>query len=261
MYNTTFDVRKAKYLVVLKESIYSENRDRKYGIYTYSFEDACVFLEKELIQYFSKNNLKEMHVLDRKEKLYWYYKQFRIFDLRKKVNIGEEYFNRKTYYDTFSDLKLHKLFYPHAYSEPTEYYLSKSFEIIERVAVWNNVPYNLKYSYPVFMINEEYPHWRTQYRPRFHNRDHCWNRDLRLHKSEMIAGTDPEYNCYLTARQRNRQKSQNWGKPWKKNRFQIPGDWKHYHKCRKQWAKSIENPSYEKLSKAVWRQELKGMEI
>ena len=44
------------------------------------------------------------------------------------------------------------------------------------------------------------------------------------------------------------------------NRNNVPGDWKHYNKCRKQWAKNIDNPSYEKLSRAVWKQELEEIE-
>lgn len=33
-------------------------------------------------------------------------------------------------------------------------------------------------------------------------------------------------------------------------------NWKYHTKCRKQWAKQINNPSYEKLSKAIWEQEI-----
>lgn len=40
----------------------------------------------------------------------------------------------------------------------------------------------------------------------------------------------------------------------------ITGTWKRDFKCRKQWMKHFENPSYEKLSKAVWKQELKEIE-
>lgn len=271
IYNTNFDIRKAKYYVVLKESYWKykddifslENSvyiDREYGIYTYSFEDMMVFLEKELIKYFCKNNLNKLCAYDRKNKLYEFYKEFRIFDLRKKVNIGDEYLDRKCYHDTFSDLKLHKTFRSYTYSESTECYLSRTYELIKKVAEWNNKPYDLKFLHPVIMVDEEYPHWGNKYRPRFHTRDECYKRGLRVHKSEVIAGTDPEYSCYLTARQKNRESSQNFGAPWKKNRFQIPGDWKHYHKCRKQWAKKIKNPSYEKLSKAVWNQELNEVE-
>ena len=81
MYNTTFEMKQAKFLVMSKESYHKnksdivswKNRiymDRTYGIYTYSFEDALIFLEKELIEYFKKNNLRNMRVSERKNKLY-----------------------------------------------------------------------------------------------------------------------------------------------------------------------------------------------
>lgn len=40
----------------------------------------------------------------------------------------------------------------------------------------------------------------------------------------------------------------------------ITGTWKRDFKCKKQWMKHFQNPSYEKLSKAVWKQELEEME-
>ena len=40
----------------------------------------------------------------------------------------------------------------------------------------------------------------------------------------------------------------------------ITGTWKRDFKCRKQWMKHIENPLYEKLSKAVWKRELEESE-
>lgn len=65
MYNTDFDIKRARYLVLLKSNYYKckngintwnnrEYMESVYGIYAYSFEDVLTFLEKELITYFLK---------------------------------------------------------------------------------------------------------------------------------------------------------------------------------------------------------------
>lgn len=209
--------KKSEYIKYLNESqtkwkyMYREHR-----VYTYSFEDVLTFLEKELITYFCENNFKDMRVSERRDKLYQFYNNFKIYDLSKQV------------------------------------YISKSYDVITRIAEWNGVPNNLSYSYPVLKVDKEYPHHKKQHRPSFHTRDKWW---YGISKTEKIAGTDPEYIQYLTMRQRHRDNCLNFT-GYRKNRNNVPGDWKHYHKCRKQWAKNIINPSYEKLSKAVWKHEL-----
>ncbi len=271
MYNTNFNMKRAKYVVFQKSNYYrykngvttwnnQEYMESIYGICTYSFEDIFVFLENELITFFSQNNLRKKGIKDRKEELYQYYKNFKIYDLKEKKYFGEEYYNRNRYLSSFADLLTCKIFdIDYTYSMSTLIYMSKSYKLITKVAEWNEYSHRLNYSYPILKIDKEYSYWKRHYRPCFHNRDAPCNRYLRISKSEMIAGTDPEYSQYLSARQINRERTQNYSK-WKKNRFQIPGDWKHYHKCRKQWAKNIENPSYEKLSKAVWKYELEEKE-
>lgn len=268
MYNTDFDIKRARYLVVLKRNYYKnkngintwnnrEYMESVYGIYAYSFEDVLTFLEKELVTYFSQNNLLSERINDRKNKLYQYYKDFKIYDLKNEIYIGEEYYNRKHYFDRFSDLIDFKLFNYNPVQESTSIYISKSYELIAKVAEWNGTPYKLSYLCPTQKINKEYSYWgKRQYRKRFHAR--CWNY-LSLTKRESIAGSDPEYAPYLTLRQRHRDHCLNHA-GYRKNRNNVPGDWKHYNKCRKQWAKNIENPSYEKLSKAVWKKELKDIE-
>lgn len=268
MYNTDFDMKKARYLVLSKSNYYKckngintwnnqEYMESVYGIYAYSFEDVLTFLEKELVTYFSQNNLLSKRMNDRKDELYRYYKDFKIYDLKNEIYIGEEYYNWKHYFDRFSDLIDFKLFNCNHVSESTLIYISKSYELIAKVAEWNGNPYRLIYLYPTKKINKEYGYWgRRQHRTRFHRR--CWNY-LLLTKREAMTGTDPEYAPYLTLRQRHRDHCLNHA-GYRKNRNNVPGDWKHYHKCRKQWAKNIDNPSYEKLSKAVWKSELEEIE-
>lgn len=268
MYNTDFDMKRARYVVVLKRNYYryrngintwnnQEYMESMYGVYTYSFNDILIFLEKELVTYFSQNNLIGKEIKDRKNELYQYYKDFKIYDLENGIYIGEEYHNRKHYIDQFSDLRDFKLFNYNTVSESTLIYISKSYELITRVSGWNETPYKLSYLYPILKIDKEYSHYgKRQYRKRFHTK--CWNY-LSLTKRESIAGSDPEYVPYLTMRQQHRDHCLNHA-GYRKNRNNVPGDWKHYNKCRKQWAKDVDNPSYEKLSKAVWKQELEEME-
>ena len=95
----SFDKKKAKYLVFQKESFYKykdnictyDNRvymDREYGICTYSLEDALTFLKKELIAYFTKNNLKDVRVSKRKDMLYAVFSKFNIYDLSAKTYLN-----------------------------------------------------------------------------------------------------------------------------------------------------------------------------
>lgn len=260
MYSINFCMKKSRYIVTSTVDYYKyknginiwNNRvytKRIYGVYTYSFEDVLIFLKKELIMYFSKNNLLIKGIEDRKNELYQYYKNFRIYDLKEGVYIGEE----SHHFYHFYDLEFFKLFYYNSFSESTFIHTLKMYEIITEVAKWNGVPYKLSYLYPVLKIDEEYSPWgRCQHRKRFHIRS--WNY-LLLSKREAIAGSDPEYRKYLTMRQQRRDHCLNCA-GYRKNRNNIPGDWKHYNKCRKQWAKNMDNPSYEKLSKAVWKREL-----
>jgi len=264
MYSTDFDMKKARYSVILTKNYYKckngintwnnrEYMERIYGVYTYSFEDVLIFLEKELVTYFSRNNLVSNEIKDRKEELYQYYKNFKIYDLKEKIYIGEEYYNRKHYFDNFPDLKYFRLFSCNSFLKSTLIYTSKSYELIIKVAEWNGTPYKLNYLYPILKIDKEYLcGGRRQYRKRFHTRSRKY---LIETKREAISGTDPENRQYLSMRQRNRNHSLNYV-GLRNNRNNVPGGWKHYNKCRKQWAKDIENPSYEKLSKAVWKREL-----
>lgn len=268
MYNTDFDMKRARYEVVLKRNYYryrngintwnnQEYMESMYGVYAYSFDDILIFLEKELVTYFSQNNLIGKEVKDRKNELYQYYKDFKIYDLENGIYIGEEYHNRKHYIDRFSDLRDFKLFNYNHVSESTLIYISKSYELITRVAEWNGTPYKLSYLYPILKIDKEYSRYgKRQYRKRFHTRSRSY---LLETKREVISGADPETKQYLSMRQRNRNHCLNYSR-LRNNRNNVPGDWKHYNKCRKQWAKNIDNPSYEKLSRAVWKQELEEIE-
>lgn len=251
-------VRKSRYIKYLNPSQTKWTYiDREYGVCTYSFEDALIFLEKELITYFCENNLKDLRISDRKDKLYQFYAKFKIYDLYKQVDLGKGCYDEDPFHFSSLEIKKINLSFGYPYSESAKTYILNSYKLIIKISEWNGVPYNLSFSYPVLKVDKEYNHWKTQRRRCFHNRKYGQNRILRTSKSEKIAGTDPEYECYLSVRQKDREATQNFSKPTHNGkRFQIPGDWKHYNKCRKQWAKNIENPSYEKLSKAVWKYEL-----
>lgn len=254
-------MKKAKYLVFINESFYKykndiftfEKRvlmDMEYGIYTYSLADALTFLKIELIAYFTKNNLKDMCISKRKDLLYAFFSKFNIYDLttKKYLNHADRYSN------SFWNLEFEKIGCEYFYSKERVVYIHSAYDIVSEIAEWNGLnPYYLAYLYPVLTIDRENEHFKYQHRSRFHTK--CYNY-LALTKREAIAGSDPEYKQFLTMRQRHRDSCLNYS-GYRKNRNNVPGDWKHYNKCRKQWAKNIENPSYEKISKAVWKQELK----
>lgn len=270
MYNISFNMKKAKYLVILKESFYKyknsiytiENRvymDREHGIYTYTFEDTLTFLKKQLITYFSQNNLKTKKVSERKYILYNLFSKFNIYDLSNDINLREECNDKYTKFLwglELWDLEFRKNRHDDLYSTKVQNYIYNFYKIISEIAEWNGLKsYTTTYLYPVLIIDREYNHWKYQYRNSFHTR-YCCNYFTPT-KRETIAGSDPEYIQFLTMRQRHRDSCLNYSTHKnKKNRNNVPGDWKHYNKCRKQWAKNIENPSYEKLSRAVWKQEL-----
>lgn len=260
MYNTNFNMKKAKFLVILKESFSKYKNDicifknhvymdREYGIYTYTFEDALTFLKRELIIYFCKNNLKNKRVAERRVLLYRYFSQFSIYDLSKGLSLQYDNEYPNSYLDSLFEYGLF-------YSQSGQVHIYNLYDIISEIAEWNGLKsYDLQYLYPILKVNKEYEHWwKFQRRKKFHTR--CWNY-LLLTKREAIAGSDPEYSRYLTMRQRRRDHCLNHA-GYRKNRNNVPGDWKHYNKCRKQWAKNIKNPSYEKLSRAVWEYEQFG---
>ncbi|GFI24191.1 hypothetical protein IMSAGC011_02987 [Lachnospiraceae bacterium] len=266
MYNNTdFNMKRARYVVIMKSHYHKykngnitwknqQYMESVHGIYTYSFEDVLIFLEKGLVTYFSQNNLFSKGIQDRKNELYQYYKEFKIYDLKEKKYILERnIIYRNHYFNHFSDLRDFKLFNYNSFSEITLFYTSKSYELITRVTEWNGTPYKLSYLYPILKIDKEYScYGKRQYRKRFHTRSRS---SLLETKREMISGSDPETKIYLSMRQRNRNHCLNYS-GLRNNRNNVPGGWKHNYKCRKQWAKSIDNPSYEKLSKAVWKQNL-----
>jgi len=258
MYNTDFDMKKARYSVIKKTEfikyhnglnvgwnrfIYMES---KYGIYTYSLEDAATFIIKELIKFYSSYGLKNKDFYERRKLLLDEYEKYVVMDLRLEKSIsGRVSFLEKGVFDTY------------VLGSVSIWSFNATYPLINNIIAWNKNRIDLKYLYPVYVVDEEhyrYSWQKRQHRPRFHSKRYkpC----LGIPKREKVEGSDPEYSCVLSARQKNRERTCNWGKTYHKNRNNVPGDWKHYNKCRKQWAKNIENPSYEKLSKAVWKQDL-----
>lgn len=186
------------------------------------------------------------------------------FDIKRAryvVVLKRNYFRYRNGINTWNNQEyMESMYGAYAYShvsESTLIYISKSYELITRVAEWNGTPYKLSYLYPILKIDKEYNCCgKRQYRKRFHTKSRSY---LLETKREAISGSDPEVKQYLSMRQRNRNHCLNYS-GLRNNRNNVPGDWKHYNKCRKQWAKNIRNPSYEKLSKAVWKQKLKEIE-
>lgn len=251
-----------KYYVVRKE-VGFERINRKIvrkeylrGIYACTLEDVISFMTKKLIQYYienregysSKNNCQKALQLE--------LEQYKIVDLESKQDLLEVIVVDELEALLSTDQRdisyRANIFYRHYNS----FLFLRLNEIIVQIVMWNGKPFDLRYSYPIKSVYKQH---KMKIRPRrktFHTY-------VRLHqhisKRELAAGTDPEYSCYLTQRQKNRMKNYNYRASQNNNRGNIPGDWKHYHKCRKQWAKNKKNPSYEKLSKVIWLKELEAL--
>lgn len=257
-------MRTAKYCLI-KQMNWSEYTNQHntlgivtgYNIYVDSFQDACSYITQDILNYYLSHCKDIFPKYRREDKLREYAKYILLpGGYKKPKNLRAFKYIYAAYEDYYLNINgdIEDVdFLP----EDNLLLLNFISRIIVKIINGEKVDYF--YFFPIQKVEIDIKVWNRHYRPHFHNRDDPCNRLLKISKAEKVAGTDPEYSQYLSARQINREKTQNYGK-WKKNRFQIPGDWKHYHKCRKQWAKNIDNPSYEKLSKAVWKQELKEIE-
>lgn len=100
MYNTDFDMKRARYSVVKKtEFIKYRNglnvgyncrdyMESEYGIYTYSLEDAATFIIKELIKFYSSYGLKYKDFYERRKLLLDEYEKYVVMDLRLEKSIS-----------------------------------------------------------------------------------------------------------------------------------------------------------------------------
>lgn len=257
MYYTELTKKEAKYAVVKKKIMIryiNKNSPRKrygiwinlyQGIYTYTIQDAITFVKKELIQFYIEENLKELHVRERRKKLTDEIGGYLFKDL-----VSGEYITPHKGlfdYDFFEEIESN--------NSPLSMEL---FFLVMELSNWDgrrNEQNNFTYQFPVLKINIKVTkHEKRQYRPTFHTKSNE-TKTLTPSKAVMIASTDPEYSSYLTMRQKNGGCGET-NMHYKPNWANVDGSWKKHCKCRKQWAKYIDNPSYEKLSAAAWKHQL-----
>lgn len=229
-----------------------------YNIYVNSFQDACSYITQDLLDYYSK------HCRNTDDK--WYDRWRKLFNNSKYILLSGEYRqpqNLRAFefiYAGYSNYYLHR----NGDIEdvkflPEENLLLSNFvqNVIRKII--NGEKVDIFYSFPIQKVEVKVKAmWNKEYPVSHHSKSmHC----ALPKKRELSLSHDPEVKEYLDGR--DMFKGNFWRhKGIRHNRHSyIPGDWKHYHKCRKQWAKKIDNPSYEKLSKAVWNQELKEMEV
>lgn len=254
MYKTDFEIKKAKYCVTKKwlRLEPEPNHIRKFSvgnwvryyrrIYTYTVCDLMVFMRQELIEFFNQEGLKDCSVRERRKRL--------------ENKLNDYVFNDLPSGEQIKLTIVDPLFgWPEINKNPLSlelFYLvdTLSFYNLE----WSMNTYN-NCSYPMLDITwKEKKHmWKQRH---WHHMKSYGTKTLTPSKAVRIASTDPEYECYLTMRQRNGGCAQ-INRPCKRNRNNVDGSWKKQHKCQKQWAKHIENPSYEKISKAMWKETFK----
>ena len=224
-----------------------------YNIYVSSFQDACSYIAQDLLRCYS-NYYKNT---DWK----WYDFWIKLVDNSKYILLSSEYQKPKNlrafqflyvnhidyYLDKNGDVDDVKFL-------PNETLLLSNFTIKTIRQIINGEKINAVYSFPIEKVEVKVKAmWNKQHPESHHQKSMHW---ALPRKRELALSHDPEIREYLDAR--DMFKGNFWRhKGIRHNRHSyVPGDWKHYHKSRKQWAKNIENPSYEKLSKAVWEQEL-----
>ncbi len=224
-----------------------------YNIYVNSFQDACSYIAQDLLIFYSK---------------YCRNTDDRWYDCWRKLCNNSKYILLSGEYKQPKNLRA----FEYIYAGYGNYYLDKNGDIddvkflsnenlllsdfvykaIRKVI--NKEKIDVFYSFPVQKVEvKAKAMWNKEHPVSHHSKSMHWALPRRR---ELALSHDPEVREYLDAR--DMFKGNFWRhKGIRHNRHSyIPGDWKHYHKCRKQWAKNIENPSYEKLSKAVWKREL-----
>lgn len=260
MYHTGFRIREAKYSVVRKKikikyvNINSTGLRRIIwtnlyeGIYAYTIQDIITFVRKELIRFYEGKNLKDLSIHKRRKELTDELGSYIFKDL-----VSGEFITPHKRLIDFS-------FFEQLEMKPETSPLSMElFFLLKELSNWNGESNKRKdnhiYQFPISKINMRVERDRNrQYRSTFHTKSYG-TKTLTPSKSVMAASTDPEYSCYLTMRQKNG----GYGittMQHRTNRANVDGSWKKHSKCKKQWAKRIDNPSYEKLSMAIWKRQL-----
>lgn len=229
-----------------------------YNIYVCSFQDACSYIAQDLLRYYS-NYCKNTD-------LRWYDRWIKLLNNSKYILLLGEYQKPK-------NLRAFQFLYVNH----IDYYLDKNRDVKdinflpdENLLLSNFISKTIRkivdggkldifYSFPIEKVEVKVKAmWNKQHPDSHHLRSTHY---ALPRKRELALSHDPEVREYLDAR--DMFKGNFWRhKGIRHNRHSyVPGDWKHYNKCRKQWAKNIDNSSYEKLSKAVWKQELKEIGI
>lgn len=227
-----------------------------YNIYVNSFQDACSYIVKDLLEYYS-NYCKDIE---------------RCWDRWRKLSGHSRYILLPGEYNQPKNLRA----FEYIYAGYEDYYLKENGDVKdinflpnENLLLSNFISKTIReiadeakidifYSFPMEKVEVKVKvMWNKQHPESHHLKSMHW---ALPRKRELALSHDPEVREYLDAR--DMFKGNFWrhkGIRHNKHSY-VPGDWKHYHKCRKQWAKNIDNPSHEKLSKAVWKQELEEME-
>jgi len=223
------------------------------NIYTYSLQDAYSYVAQELLEYYCD------YCKNTDDK--WYDHWRKLIDANKYILLSGEYKQPKNlrafeyiyvgyrnyYLDENGDIDDVKFL-------SNENLLLSDFVCKAIRKVINGEKIDVFYSFPVQKVEVKVKAmWNKEHPVSHHSKSMHWALPRRR---ELALSHDPEVREYLDAR--DMFKGNFWRhKGIRHNRHSyIPGDWKHYHKCRKQWAKNINDPSYEKLSKAVWKREL-----
>lgn len=230
-----------KYLIIEYNSTWNP-KPIKY-IYTYSFEDVRVYLNKQSFQEYKEydNEFSCYEIQNRLAKTIKKY--FKIYEIT-----SNGYIQIPIILALFID----ENFSFEIESVPGK---SKAYYPIKELQQISSPNYKIpKYSYPIktiLVIRKNTYQGRKHFSYSITFENDWWSN---LTFRTRAANTDPELQTYLCPR--DKQIYTNYKHDQKHNQHNIGNNWKRHTHNRKQWSKRIDNPSYTKLSREMWKYEL-----
>lgn len=237
------------YYLIIKNGSTWRYRPKQY-IYLHSFEDVRIYLNKQLFNVY-KTNSKYYKSQEEKINLVKYtIDTHKIYESTTEGLVQIPIIRDWTINEMYTTLSnKENLYTPHCTGETKAYYPLKELQQI--TAPNYKLP---KYSYPIrtiSVIRKDTYQGRKHFSYSVVPENDWWSQ---LTSRTRAANTNPELQSYL--RPRDRQIYTNYKHDQIHNQHNIGNNWKRHTHNRKQWAKRMDNPSYTKLSKEMWKYEL-----
>lgn len=240
------------YYLIIKYTPTYRPKPKEY-IYVHSFEDARIYLNAQLLQSY-KSNLSLCTGQESKTELVKsLFYNYKIFESTTDGFIQIPIIRDWTLEEWYNSLVKPNIYTPFLSRETKAYYPLK--ELQKMTSPSCKLP---KYSYPIY-IEQAHVSKHKQGRKHFSYSmayENDWWSQLTFRT--RAANSDPELQPYL--RPRDKQIYTDYKHDQSHNQHNIGNNWKRHTHHRKQWAKRIDNPSYTKLSREIWKYNLEHEE-